>query len=196
MESTLPQISLTGLRRKARAVALLTLIATAPLTLSCYGRFPMTRLIYRVNGEIGGSVGNDHSQHGFVRSIVMWVFLIIPVYELASIIDIFVLNLIEFWGGGPVELGEHIAPDGTRVATVPSADGKTAMVTVTSKNGKVLGRQQLVKVSDQLLEVRNENGTLAGTAEKNANGDMTFKDASGRTVSIVPASHVPASHTL
>ena len=178
---------LAGLRRHARAGVLLSLLAITPLMLSCYGRFPMTRLIYRVNGEIGGSVGNDSTQRRFLQSIVMWVFIIIPVYGISMLADVIVLNVIEFWTGNPVQLSEHVAPDGTRVTITPSADSRTATLTV-SKNGKVLARDTLVKISDQRLEVRHEDGTLAGTAERTAWGDTIFKDARGATITTIPSS--------
>jgi hypothetical protein len=177
---------LDGLRRHARTGVLLTLLAITPMMLSCYGRFPLTRFAYRVNGEVGGSMGNDSTQRRFLQSIVMWVFLIIPFYEVSIIADVIVLNVIEFWTGNPIELSEHIAPDGTRFVIHPAADGRTATLTV-SRDGKVLTRETLVKISDQRLEVRHENGSLAGTAERTAWGDTIFKDAHGTTISRLPA---------
>jgi len=33
----------------------------------------------------------------FVQSLLMWAMMIIPIYELATLVDVAILNLIEFW---------------------------------------------------------------------------------------------------
>jgi len=182
---------LSALRRAARAVVPLTLMALTPLVLSCYGRFPLTRTIYRVNGELGGAVGSDSTQHKFVQSVVMWVFVIIPVYSVSMIIDAIVFNLIEFWTGNVIQIGEHVAPDGTRLSVVPDVGGQTATMTI-SKEGQVLARQRLVRVGERRLEVRQEDGSLAGSAERGPDGTVVFKDAHGAIVSTLPAGSTPA----
>ena len=182
---------LIQLRRRARGVVVLALLAFAPLTLSCYGRFPLTKAIYRINGEIGDSVDGDSTKSGILQSLVMWVFIIIPVYKIAMLADIIIFNLVEFWTGESIQIGQTTAPDGTRVVVVPDEGGRTATLSV-SKDGRLLAQQKLVKVSDQLLEVRQMDGALAGTAERTAEGDLILKDARGRTVSTLPGADLPA----
>jgi hypothetical protein len=169
-----------------RIVAVLAMLAVAPMTLSCYGRFPLTKAVYRFNGQVGESVGDDATKQNILQSVVMWVFIIIPVYKVAMLADAIIFNLIEFWTGETIQIGDATLPDGSRVVVAPDEGGHTATLTV-MKDGRTLAQQRLVKVSDQLLEVRQTDGTLAGTAERSPDGAMIFKDAHGRTISTVPS---------
>ena len=64
----------------------------------CFGTFALTRKVYEFNRDL-----NDK----FVQSIVMWAMLIIPVYGVATFIDVVILNLIEFWSGSnPLAMGD------------------------------------------------------------------------------------------
>ncbi|MEM8484978.1 MAG: DUF3332 family protein [Bacteroidota bacterium] len=64
-------------------------------TANCFGKFALTRKIYQFNDSIGGKnlVGR------FLKTIVMYVFYILPVYGIGMFIDAVILNLIEFWTG-------------------------------------------------------------------------------------------------
>ena len=74
----------------APAVLAATLAAAVPST-GCFGQFGATRKI---------AAWNDHVTESKVgRSVVMWGLLVIPVYELAAIGDIFIFNPIEFFSG-------------------------------------------------------------------------------------------------
>lgn len=67
-------------------------------TMNCYGGFVVTRKIYNWNGGLGNK---------WVRSIAMWVMIIIPVYPVASLLDFIVLNTLEFWtGSNPLAMQE------------------------------------------------------------------------------------------
>lgn len=58
--------------------------------MNCYGGFMATRKIYNWNGTLGNK---------WVKTIVMWALVIIPVYPIASLADIVILNTLEFWTG-------------------------------------------------------------------------------------------------
>jgi hypothetical protein len=82
-----------------RLTALLVSMSLAMLTLQgCYGKMALTKKVYAVNGEV-----NDK----FVRSLVTWVFIIVPVYGVSALADFVLFNTIEFWTGkNPVAQGE------------------------------------------------------------------------------------------
>jgi hypothetical protein len=64
----------------------------------CYGNFTLTRKVYAWNGSVGDK---------WIRSLVMFVLCIIPVYPVAGLVDYVLLNTIEFWtGSNPVTLRE------------------------------------------------------------------------------------------
>ncbi len=64
----------------------------------CYGNFYLTKSVYRWNG----SIGNSSMTGRFLRSLVMIALSIIPVYGIAMLADLIILNLIEFWTGKPL----------------------------------------------------------------------------------------------
>jgi hypothetical protein len=97
-------------------LALLVLI-TSSLT-GCFGSFGLTKKIYNANKSVGGK---------FVQTLVMYVFMIIPVYGIASFLDIVLFNLIEFWSGSN-PLAMKAGQSETQMATI---DGKLYEITAT-----------------------------------------------------------------
>ena len=83
--------------KRITAAVLAMVIAMVSLQ-GCYGKMALTRKVYRVNGEVSDK---------FLRSLVTWVFIIVPVYGISALVDFVVFNTIEFWSGrNPVALGE------------------------------------------------------------------------------------------
>lgn len=82
-----------------RITAAVLAMAIAMVSLQgCYGKMALTKKVYRVNGEV---------QDKYLRSLVSWVFIIVPVYGIAALADFVLFNTIEFWtGDNPVTLGE------------------------------------------------------------------------------------------
>ena len=97
-------------------IVLILLVAIAPVFTGCYGNFQATKSIYKFNGE----VSNDK----LVRSVVMWGFMILPVYYIGGLADVFVLNPIEYWGGTKVNVGSGTDAKATTVAVGPAAKAR------------------------------------------------------------------------
>ena len=163
-----------------KLITLVLLIAACPFMLSCYGHFPLTRAVYRANG----SVPND-----VLKSVVMWVFIIIPVYSVAMLADAVIFNLIEFWTGTKIRISSATDEQGNRFVLDPSEDGREALLSI-SQDGDVVARVRFVKVSETLCEVRSADGDLAGTAVRTPGGDIELTDAQGRVVATIPASQL------
>lgn len=65
----------------------------------CFGKFALVRKVYEIN--------NQASSDKFVKSLLTWVFIIVPVYEIAAFADFVLLNTIEFWtGSNPVAMND------------------------------------------------------------------------------------------
>ena len=159
-------------------LGLVLLVAIAPMVTGCYGRFQLTKAVYRFNGEA--------SENRAVQSIVMWVLIIIPVYGLAMIGDAVVIHLIEFWSGKPIDIGCATEEDGTRFALEPTGNGRDAVMTV-SRDGEILARATFVRISEGEFEVRDNEGRLAGKVVRTPAGDLLLTDAQGTTIRTVSA---------
>lgn len=80
-------------------VLLMMVAALAPSLGGCFGKFAVTRKVYELNASV-------HDR--YLRNVVTWAFLIVPVYWVSGVIDLFIFNTIEFWGGhNPVTAGER-----------------------------------------------------------------------------------------
>lgn len=85
--------------RKARATrcTVIAVLLVAALAAGCYGKFPITRTVYRLNGQATDSK--------LANSAVMWVFAL-PLYAPGALTDLAVFNLVEFWTGATLKLGD------------------------------------------------------------------------------------------
>ncbi len=72
-----------------RAVTILTILMMCNLVfLGCFGKFALTHKVVDVNTQIEGKVP---------QSLVCAIFIILPVYGIAFLIDWIILNVIEFY---------------------------------------------------------------------------------------------------
>lgn len=83
-------------------ISILLMAFSFSLFLQCYGSFPLVRTVYNFNGSIGGPSKGG----GIIRSIVMILLSVIPVYGISFFIDVIILNSIEFWSGDKMNLGK------------------------------------------------------------------------------------------
>jgi hypothetical protein len=165
-----------------RWLAVLLVVAVLVPGISCYGSFPLTYVVYEFNGGIPGPL----------KQVAFWVLLILPVYEVAVVGDMLVLNLIEFWTGADMGgFSRSGEVDGVEFAMQPSADGRTAAVVVT-RHGEPVTRAQFVRLSDDLCEVRSPEGELLGSAVRTAEGALRLERADGEAVATLSADEFAA----
>jgi hypothetical protein len=167
-------------------VAMLMLVLILPVALGgCYGNFPLTKTIYKYNGEVSDSK--------WVKTLVFWVFCILPVYGLGAFVDAIFFNLVEFWSGKQLmtAIGPTTDSNGNTVTLAPSADGKEAILTV-SRDGQTLTQERFVRVSDSLIEVRGMDGQLHGKVTRSADGGFNLCDQSGNVVQTISGSQLVA----
>lgn len=102
---------------KRTLIALLSAFSLL-VSANCYGGFVATKKVYNWNGGLGNK---------WVQSIVMWVMLIVPVYEVVAIVDFLILNTLEFWtGSNPMAMKE-----GEKETQIVKRDGKEFEITAT-----------------------------------------------------------------
>ena len=93
--------------RLMRLGSALLLIGALVFTTGCFGRFPVSKATYRLNDRV--------SENEFYQTVTMW-FLLGTMYPYAFIVDLLVLNPIQFWSGESLQLGSRFsrAPEGER----------------------------------------------------------------------------------
>ena len=137
---------------KLRFSFLAVLIAIAVPATGCYGKFALVRKVYAFNGSIGDK---------FLRSLVTWIFIWLPVYGLAAFVDFIVFNTIEFWTGtNPVDSGRLSAVDGdnTIVSNRRIQDGQAILEFKAYKKGELMSTIVISKVNGTALEAKIIDG--------------------------------------
>lgn len=170
--------ALQRLARRARLMATGILLCSAPVLLNsgCYGYFPLTKMIYRVNGEV--------TDYKLVHTLVMWVFVILPVYSIAMLVDAIVFNLIEFWTDERIEFTEVRREDGSVVAFGPGDAPNEAVLTL-SRDGRVEHTIRFVREQDGTCRVLDEQGNIAGWVLPREDGVLVLADAERRPVRLL-----------
>jgi hypothetical protein len=169
--------------RWRKSVSVAMVVCALPIAGGCFGHFPLTRAVYNFNNTVPS---------GILRNLVFWAFLIIPVYSIAATVDMLVLNLIEFWLPGRMDSTvSTVTEDGKKIVVTPTEDGREATLTVSEEDAVVL-ELRLTKVSDELLEIRDADGRLLGSARLNGSGMIELADALGQVVKTVPAEELAA----
>lgn len=167
-----------------RAVCTLLLVALLAFAVGCYGSFPLTHAVYRFNGDaIDVPLG---------QSLLFWVFIILPVYSIAMLGDAVIFNLIEFWTGESLAVGQSTFSHGDYQTVMDvSADGQTLTMT-TRENGRVVLECRSAEVAPGVYEMRAADGALLGTVHRTAAGDLELSNAAGTQVRVIPAAQIAA----
>ena len=172
---------LQRMRKSWVMVSLALMVGMMPIFSGCYGTFPLTKAVYKFNGEC--------SDNKWVQSVVMWVLVIIPVYGIATLGDAIVCNLIEFWTGNPVELSDSQLPDGTKVSLLPGATAAEARLVLARNDGSTQ-TIRFIRDAQGNCEVRDNNHHLAGFVTRSPNGTLLLQDAKGKTIRTISADMV------
>jgi len=108
------------MKRKYLTVAVAITIATSLGLSSCIGSFALTNKLLSWNNTVGNK---------FVNELVFFAFWVLPVYEVAGIADLLVINSIEFWSGdNPVACGTKVI-EGNDGRYLVDCDGKGYTIT-------------------------------------------------------------------
>lgn len=92
---------------------------------SCIGSFALTSKVINWNKQVGNK---------FVNELVFFAFWVLPVYEVTSIVDVLVLNSIEFWSGNNPMSASIKAIDTDHGRYLVECDGKGYKVTHCDSN--------------------------------------------------------------
>jgi hypothetical protein len=156
-----------------RLVAIVALSALASPTVGCYGKMALTGKLYAWNSSLGDK---------WVKALVFFGLLVIPVYFLSALGDVLIFNTIEFWGGtNPLSMKEGEVRE--RVATI---DGKRVRMVLSER-----GERMRIEVEGQpAVELRrtaegavavDETGKTLASLRLSESGTALVTDAKGAT---------------
>jgi hypothetical protein len=136
----------------------------------CIGRMALVGTVMKFNLSV--------TENKWGRELVYLIFYIIPVYEFAGLIDVLIINSIEFHTGtnplsGQPRLAHRVieSPDGARAESVLREDGSLSL-DLTEKDG-THHRVQVAPVGGG-FEVRDESGAYLGHVDRD--GRMFSRD--------------------
>ena len=140
-----------------KITTLLLICSFLLLSAGCYGSFPLVTKVYKWNATMGDK---------WVNEAAFLALNIIPVYSVASFIDVIFLNSVEFWTGKSAMNSSIDLPEQqTNIAA--NEDGS---LTFTSKDG----RQLTVVVTDDGAEVHDATGILLARSVRGTDGVTIF----------------------
>jgi len=156
-----------------RAVAIAVVLSFGVGSAACFGRFNLTRKLWTFN--------DTASDSKWLKWLLFLVLAIVPIYEIAGIVDVFVLNSIEFWTGQNPVTAKEVHED-TRVV-----EGKTIHTVMSarllrieiSEPGKAL---RLIEVSadEKGAVARDGEGKMISQLSAGADGSLVVSDGAGR----------------
>ncbi len=145
------------MKRKSLTLLLAATLTSSILFSSCIGSFNLSNKLLSWNKGIDSK---------FVNELVFIALWIVPVYEIAMLADILVINSIEFWtGDNPV----------ADAGTVKTIDGKDGIYTVeTREDGYTIQKEGDEKVVD--LNFDKAAKTWSVEADGESHKLLTFTD--------------------
>ncbi len=135
------------------AVTGFVLVCFLTVTSACYGPFNLTRNIYHWNSEVRGS---GEVSEKWMKEIVFFGMIIIPVYMLSALADAFIFNSMQFWtGNNPIKLTR--GPDGL-IQEVQLGDQTINVFWAKDRRSAELTYQQQGQTVKTALIVEDGNG--------------------------------------
>jgi len=165
----------------------------------CYGPFNLTRNVYSWNSGIKGS-GEVNDK--WMKEIVFFGMIVVPVYMFSALLDAFIFNAIQFWSGdNPVKLTQgsdgHIQEVQLRDQTIHvtwSEDHRSAALTY-RRHGQTVSTARIVEDGNGYRLLEGERTLLV--SEQGPDGGVNFVDGDHRLIERVAFELLwQASHNL
>lgn len=165
------------------------LVCFLTVTSACYGPFNLTRNIYHWNSEVKGS---GEVSEKWMKEIVFFGMIIIPVYMLSALADAFIFNSMQFWtGNNPIKLTR--GPDG-HIQEVQLGDQTISVFWAKDRRSAELTyrRQGQTIKTARILEDGNSyrlmegNGQLRYLTEQASDGGVNIVDGECNLVDHIP----------
>lgn len=162
--------------KKNKVSAICAVLGGSLVMSSCIGSFALWNQLKDWNMGVGNK---------FVNEIVFLAFHIVPVYEVAYLADVLVLNSIEFWSGS-----NPVAQVGTE-RTIHGENGEYLVRTNANgytiiKKGEESTPLELVYNQDSRTWSAQAEGQSYDLVKMNEDGTITFKQKDGSPMTVTP----------
>ena len=155
----------------------------------CFGPFNLTRNVYNWNSGIKGS---GEVNEKWMKEIVFFGMIVIPVYMFSALLDAFVFNAIQFWSGtnpvkvthGPDGFLEQVSAGESMIQFSWSTEHRSATLAY-RRNGDLI-RTVTVAADGNAYRVIDEQMLLSYIIEPEAHGDINIIDEDCRLLTRVP----------
>jgi uncharacterized protein DUF3332 len=176
-------------RRMVSGVVVVSLMTAGS---GCFGPFNLTKNVYNWNSGIKGS-GEVNDK--WMKEIVFFGMIVIPVYMFSALLDAFVFNAIQFWSGtnpvkvtqGPDGLPQEVRSGETTVRFSWSADSRRATLGY-HHNGQLI-KTVTVAAEGNTYRVIDEHTRATYVLESQIDG-IHIVDHDGRLIDRVPPERV------
>lgn len=162
--------------KKKKTVLVCTLLSGCILFSSCIGSFGLWN---------GLKSWNEKVSDKFVNEVIFFAFHIVPVYEIAYLADILVLNSIEFWSGSN--------PTTASIGEVRSVKGENGEYLVkTNEDGYTISKVGEEKSVDLVYNQEDstwnavQDGQCFELVRLNGDGTATVRLQDGTPVTVTP----------
>jgi uncharacterized protein DUF3332 len=176
-------------------VSVVVVISLMTAGSGCFGPFNLTKNVYNWNSGIKGS---GEVNEKWMKEIVFFGMIVIPVYMFSALLDAFVFNAIQFWSGtNPVKVTQ--GPDGwpqevrageTTVRFLWSADSRRA--TLDYRHHGELIKTVTVVAEGNVYRVIDEHTGARYVLEPQRDG-IHIVDHHCRLIERVPSAHMDLS---
>jgi hypothetical protein len=172
--------------RVRTSVSALVLFSFLGMTTACYGPFNLTRNVYHFNSNVKGS---GEVSEKWMKEIVFFGMIVIPVYMFSALLDAFIFNSLQFWtGDNPIKAGD-VGTDGrTRVVrlgettiTMTMLQDGHAWDVIYAKAGRVFQTATIVPVERGYRLVDGRDRVIL-SADMTSDGGVKLVDREYRVV--------------
>ena len=159
-----------------RIVVAIVAVSFLTVTTACYGPFNLTKNVYHWNSGIKGS-GEVNDK--WMKEIVFFGMIVVPVYMFSALLDAFIFNSIQFWSGdNPVKASDLDNDGQTKVARLGEATVRWTPTnegaTVTYERHGIIERRATIVPSATGYRLVDEAGGTLAEAEYTADGTITL----------------------
>lgn len=148
------------------------------ISTACYGPFNLTKNVYQWNSGIKGS---GEVSEKWMKELVFFGMIVVPVYMFSALLDAFIFNSIQFWSGSNPVKASELEDDGqTKVAQVGDLTMRWTATsegaTVTYERHGIVERRAIIVSSATGYRLLEERGLTLAEAEYAADGTLTILD--------------------